>query len=78
MNNGLPHYRCRVSSVYARTAGLNMIDAVRALRFTFKNVSNRWMALGHSQGGEPLARCSDSEHPARRAMQPPWPAHYIN
>lgn len=35
----------------ARTAGRNMIDAVRALRFTFKNVSNRWMALGHSQGG---------------------------
>jgi pimeloyl-ACP methyl ester carboxylesterase len=35
----------------ARTAGLNMIDAVRALRFTFKNVSNRWIALGHSQGG---------------------------
>jgi pimeloyl-ACP methyl ester carboxylesterase len=35
----------------AHTAGLNMIDAVRALRFTFKNVSNRWMALGHSQGG---------------------------
>jgi len=35
----------------ARTAGLNMIDAVRALRLTFKNVSNRWMALGHSQGG---------------------------
>ncbi|MDT5068246.1 MAG: hypothetical protein QOK02_4401 [Mycobacterium sp.] len=35
----------------AHTAGLNMIDAVRALRNTFKNVSNRWMALGHSQGG---------------------------
>lgn len=35
----------------ARTAGLNMIDAVRALRFTFKNVSTRWAALGHSQGG---------------------------
>lgn len=35
----------------SRTAGLNMIDAVRALRLTFKNVSNRWMALGHSQGG---------------------------
>ncbi|MDT5128151.1 MAG: hypothetical protein QOH54_3795 [Mycobacterium sp.] len=35
----------------ARTAGLNMIDAVRALRATFKNVSTRWAALGHSQGG---------------------------
>jgi pimeloyl-ACP methyl ester carboxylesterase len=35
----------------SRTAGLNMIDAVRALRLTFKNASNRWMALGHSQGG---------------------------
>ena len=35
----------------SRTAGLNMIDAVRALRSTFKNVSNRWIALGHSQGG---------------------------
>jgi pimeloyl-ACP methyl ester carboxylesterase len=34
-----------------RTAGLNMIDAVRALRSTFKNVSTRWAALGHSQGG---------------------------
>ncbi|KAA0080246.1 alpha/beta fold hydrolase [Mycolicibacterium sp. P9-64] len=35
----------------SRTAGLNMIDAVRALRLTFKNVSSRWVALGHSQGG---------------------------
>lgn len=35
----------------ARTAGLNMIDAVRALRSTFKNVSTRWAAIGHSQGG---------------------------
>jgi pimeloyl-ACP methyl ester carboxylesterase len=35
----------------ARTAGLNMIDAVRALGHTFKNVSKRWAALGHSQGG---------------------------
>ena len=35
----------------SRTAGLNMIDAVRALRLTFRNASNRWMALGHSQGG---------------------------
>ncbi len=35
----------------ARTAGLNMIDAVRALRHTFPNVSDRWVALGGSQGG---------------------------
>ncbi len=35
----------------ARTAGLNMIDAVRALRSTFKDVSDRWVAFGGSQGG---------------------------
>jgi alpha-beta hydrolase superfamily lysophospholipase len=35
----------------ARTAGLNMIDAVRALRHTFGDVSNTWAALGDSQGG---------------------------
>jgi dienelactone hydrolase len=35
----------------ARTAGLNMIDSVRALRHTFQNVSNRWVAVGGSQGG---------------------------
>jgi pimeloyl-ACP methyl ester carboxylesterase len=35
----------------ARTAGFNMIDAVRALRHTFKKVSNRWAAFGGSQGG---------------------------
>lgn len=35
----------------SRTAGLNMIDAVRALRHTFSNVSDRWAALGDSQGG---------------------------
>jgi len=35
----------------ARTAGLNMIDSVRALRHTFPDVSNRWMGFGHSQGG---------------------------
>ena len=35
----------------ARTAGLNMIDAVRALRHTFPDVSNRWAAVGGSQGG---------------------------
>lgn len=35
----------------AKTAGLNMIDAVRALRHTFDGVSDRWGALGGSQGG---------------------------
>jgi hypothetical protein len=35
----------------ARTEGRNMIDAVRALRATFKDVSNRWVAFGGSQGG---------------------------
>jgi alpha-beta hydrolase superfamily lysophospholipase len=35
----------------AKTAGLNMIDAVRALRHTFDGVSDRWAALGGSQGG---------------------------
>ena len=33
------------------TAGYNMIDAVRALRNTFPDVSNRWVAFGGSQGG---------------------------
>lgn len=35
----------------ARTAGRNMIDAVRALRHTFGDVSGRWAAVGGSQGG---------------------------
>ena len=35
----------------SRTAGLNMIDAVRALRHTFPDVSDRWAAVGDSQGG---------------------------
>lgn len=35
----------------ARTAGLNVIDSVRALRHTFDGVSNRWLAVGGSQGG---------------------------
>lgn len=34
----------------ARTAGFNMIDAVRALRKTFPDVSDRWAAVGGSQG----------------------------
>jgi hypothetical protein len=36
----------------SRTAGLNMIDSVRALRHTFPGtVSPTWAAFGHSQGG---------------------------
>ena len=35
----------------SRTAALNMIDAVRALRHTFPDVSNRFAAVGGSQGG---------------------------
>jgi hypothetical protein len=35
----------------SRTAGLNVIDAMRALRATFPDVSARWAAIGHSQGG---------------------------
>ncbi|MCP9273804.1 lipase family protein [Mycolicibacterium arenosum] len=35
----------------SRTAGLNMIDAVRALRSTFPDASDRWVAIGDSQGG---------------------------
>lgn len=35
----------------SHTAGLNMIDAVRALRHTFPDVSARWVAVGDSQGG---------------------------
>ena len=35
----------------SRTAGLNMIDAVRALKRTFPDVSDNWAAFGDSQGG---------------------------
>lgn len=35
----------------ARTAALDTIDAVRALRATFPDISNRWAAYGGSQGG---------------------------
>ncbi|GAA1891304.1 lipase family protein [Williamsia serinedens] len=35
----------------ARTAGLNTVDAVRALRATFPDISTRWAAYGGSQGG---------------------------
>lgn len=35
----------------SKTAGLNMVDAVRALRHTFSDVSAKWAAIGDSQGG---------------------------
>jgi pimeloyl-ACP methyl ester carboxylesterase len=35
----------------SKTAGLNMIDAVRALHRTFPDISDRWAAMGGSQGG---------------------------
>ncbi|WP_168176138.1 lipase family protein [Mycobacterium sp. ST-F2] len=35
----------------AQTAGLNVIDSVRALRALSPDVSNRWAAYGASQGG---------------------------
>lgn len=35
----------------SKTAGLNMIDSVRALRHTFPDISDKWAALGGSQGG---------------------------
>ena len=35
----------------AKTAGLNVIDSVRALRHTFTGTSSRWFAFGASQGG---------------------------
>ncbi|MFC3774294.1 lipase family protein [Mycolicibacterium holsaticum] len=35
----------------AKTAGLNVIDSVRALHHTFDDISPKWAALGGSQGG---------------------------
>lgn len=35
----------------SKTAALNMIDAVRALHRTFPDISNKWAAMGGSQGG---------------------------
>lgn len=35
-----------------RTEAYNVIDAVRALRNIYPDVSTRWMALGNSQGGQ--------------------------
>ena len=34
-----------------RTAGRNVIDSVRALRHTFRDISGRWAVFGGSQGG---------------------------
>jgi hypothetical protein len=36
----------------ARTAAFNTIDAVRAMRQIYPDVSSRWLALGGSQGGQ--------------------------
>jgi Secretory lipase len=35
-----------------RTAAFNVIDAVRAIREIFPDVSTRWLAMGGSQGGQ--------------------------
>lgn len=35
----------------SKTAGFNLIDAVRALRLTFPDVSTKWAGYGASQGG---------------------------
>lgn len=35
-----------------RTAGFNMIDAVRAVRNQYPDTSDKWMAVGGSQGGQ--------------------------
>jgi pimeloyl-ACP methyl ester carboxylesterase len=35
-----------------RTAAFNVIDAVRALRAQFPDISARWLAVGESQGGQ--------------------------
>ena len=46
----------------ARTAGLNLIDAVRALRHTFTDVSDRWAAFGDSQGGAAAWAANEQAH----------------
>jgi hypothetical protein len=46
----------------SRTAGLNVIDAVRALRATFPDVSNRWGAFGGSQGGGAAWAADEQAH----------------
>jgi alpha-beta hydrolase superfamily lysophospholipase len=46
----------------SRTAGLNVIDAVRALRATFPNISNRWGAFGGSQGGGAVWAADEQAH----------------
>jgi pimeloyl-ACP methyl ester carboxylesterase len=46
----------------SRTAGLNVIDSVRALRATFPDVSNRWAAFGGSQGGGAAWAADEQAH----------------
>jgi secretory lipase len=45
-----------------RTAALNLIDAVRALRHTFPDVSGKWAALGNSQGGGAAWAADEQAH----------------
>lgn len=45
----------------AKTAGLNVIDAVRALRKVSKDVSARWVAYGGSQGGAATWAANEQE-----------------
>ena len=45
-----------------RTAAFNVIDAVRALRAQFPDVSTTWMALGGSQGGQASWAAAEYAH----------------
>jgi pimeloyl-ACP methyl ester carboxylesterase len=45
-----------------RTAGFNVIDAVRALRTQFPGVSARWVAFGNSQGGQATWAANEINH----------------
>ena len=56
----------------AKTAGLNMIDAVRALRHTFANTSTRWLALGGSQGGGASWAADEQAVDVRAGARPRW------
>jgi hypothetical protein len=49
----------------SRTAGLNMIDAVRALRRAFPDVSDRWVPVGDSQGGGAAWAADEQAGPPR-------------
>ncbi|TRW80495.1 hypothetical protein FK535_19325 [Mycolicibacterium sp. 018/SC-01/001] len=51
----------------AKTAGLNVIDSVRALRRVSREVSGRWAAIGGSQGG--AAVWAANEQAARYAPE---------